>query len=83
MKARAGADIGRAQRAVKAEMHIAAGPQQRKQFAPALRRIREMVQYAARLDQFEASSDGVELEDVGLRVFDIVQPSRASCATHS
>src|SRR5882757_8646215 len=68
-------DMLAAERAVEAEIHEAARPQQLEQNAPAGERIVKVVQHAASLDHIERApkrvSKRAELEDVGLRIFDV------------
>src|SRR5450759_3399418 len=59
--------------AVKAEMHDAAGAQQREQDAPPLERVAHVMQHALAVDHIEGAANSAELEDVALRVFDAIR----------
>src|SRR5262245_30297057 len=73
-------DMLAAERAVEAEIHEPARPQQLEQNAPARERIVEVVQHAAGLDDIERLSKRAELEDVGLRIVDVGDRKLASLA---
>src|SRR5215510_7535298 len=61
-------------------MHEAAGPQQREQRAPAFRPVAHVMEHAAHFDQIEAAPKCGELQDIGLRIVDMVEMNRARLA---
>ena len=75
-----GDNIGAAELAVQSDAHQSARPQQREQLAPAGRRIGQMMQHAARFDDIERSADRSERQDIGLRIFDVLQTELAGLA---
>src|SRR5215510_14945940 len=75
-----GADILARERAVEADMHEAARPQQREQRAPALRPVAHVMEHAAHFDQIKAAPKCGELQDIGLRIVDMVEMNRARLA---
>lgn len=62
-------DVAPRRRAVKAELHEAAGAQQGQQHLPSGPRVGEVVQHADRFDYIKAAPERAELEQVGLRIF--------------
>ena len=63
--------------AVEPDPHDPARPQPRQQHAPARFRIRQMMQNADRLDVVEGALDGAEVDDVGLRIVQILNAGLA------